>query len=494
MVAKETKIMDQLQRSSPESQCISSGSIHAFIDAIEEANLELHSFMLLRHGLVVAEGWWAPFTSDTPHILFSLTKSFTSTAVGMAVQEGYFSINDPIISFFPEESPARVSKNLSAMQIRHLLTMSTGHLEDATEKMVRNQLGNWVQGFLRIPVKHAPGAPFVYNSAASHILSAIVQKSTGLPLAEYLKPRLFDPLKINGSLWDTDPFGINTGGWGLSLRTEDIARFGQLYLQNGSWEGKQILKDEWIAQATSKQVSNERENQPVDWCQGYGYQFWRCQHNAFRGDGAFGQFCIVFPEQDSVLAITAGVSDMQAVLDRVWDFILPGLQAQALPEDGFAHEKLANRLSNLVMRQPKGSATSYTANLILNQTYQFESNPTTLTTLRFEDEPDGYSVILRNESGEHRIRCGSNTWVKSATCLFPLSPTNSVFNPKNSYHIAGSYSWSTSDTLDIVIQYIETPFSYKLSLKFAEKQVSMQHGVNVSFGPTEFPPLTGFMN
>lgn len=485
--------MIHLQRSTPESKGVSSYSIHAFIDAIEDANLELHSIMLLRHGHVVAEGWWAPYTSETPHILFSLTKSFTSTAVGLAVQEGYFSINDRVLSFFPQDTPKRVSKNLAAMQIHHLLTMSTGHLEDATEKMVRNRQGNWIQGFLSIPVKHSPGAPFVYNSAASHILSAIVQKTTGQPLAEYLKPRLFDPLNINRSLWDTDPSGINTGGWGLSLRTEDIARFGQLYLQKGIWDGQRILADEWVAQATSKQVSNERENQPVDWCQGYGFQFWRCQHNAFRGDGAFGQFCIVFPEQDAVLAITAGVSDMQAVLNRVWEFILPAMQPQALPEDSFAHGKLTNRLSSLVLKQPMGGSTSEVAKWILNKTYHFETNPIFIKFLRVEDEPDGYSLILGDETNEYKLRCGSHTWVNGTTQFFPLSPSHSVSNPKISYLVAGSFAWSDVDTLNILIQYIETPFSYKLSLKFDENKVGVQHGVNVSFGPTEFPPLTGFV-
>ena len=185
-------------------------------------------------------------------MLYSLTKSFTSSAVGLAVAEGRLSVDDLLLSFFPDEAPLHPGANLAKMRIRHLLSMSTGHDKDTTERLHANP--DWIKTFLALPVEHAPGTHFVYNSGASYMLAAVVQKLTGMKLIDYLTPRLFEPLGIQNPTWETSAEGINFGGWGLSIKTEDIARFGQMYLQKGMWEGKRILSEVWIAEATSKQV------------------------------------------------------------------------------------------------------------------------------------------------------------------------------------------------------------------------------------------------
>lgn len=332
----------RLPRSSPESQGVSSAGIRSFIEA---ANLQidtLHSIMIVRHGHVVAEGWWKPESADKPHVLHSLSKSFTSTAVGLAVAEGKLSIDDPVLKFFPDEAPAEPSNNLKAMRVRDLLTMSTGHQTEPSF----NAETPWVKTFLMHPVPHKPGAHFQYNSPATHMCGAIVQKVTGQTVLEYLKPRLFEPLGIENPEWGVSPQGITVSGWGLHIRTEDIAKFGQLYLQKGKWNGQQLIRAGWIDQATARQVSNGSD--PArDWDQGYGFQFWRCRHGAYRGDGAFGQFCIVLPEQDAVIAITADTKDMQAELNVVWDKLLPAFQSAALPANANEEAKLKHALENL---------------------------------------------------------------------------------------------------------------------------------------------------
>ncbi len=339
-----------LPRSTPESQGVSSSQIRKFVEAADQKVHTLHSFMLVRHGQVVAEGWWRPESAEKPHVLWSLSKSFTSTAVGMAVAEGKFSIDDPVLKFFPEDAPATPSDKLKAMRVRDLLTMSTGHQDEAKVKEITDQ--TWVKTFLNHPVPHKPGAHFQYNTPATFMLSAIVQKTTGQTVVEYLKPRLFDPLGIENPQWDANPEGISIGGYGLHVRTEDIAKFGQLYLQQGKWNGKQLLTPEWIAMATSKQVSNGSD--PVkDWDQGYGFQFWRCRHNAFRGDGKDGQFCIVMPEQDAVIAITAHTGDMQSELNLVWDFLLPAFADKPLPENPDEQAKLQETLGKLEVKASK---------------------------------------------------------------------------------------------------------------------------------------------
>ncbi|HEY2148226.1 MAG TPA: serine hydrolase, partial [Pirellulales bacterium] len=331
-----------LPRSSPEESGVSSAAVLAFVEAADEKVNTMHSFMLVRHGKVVAEGWWKPEAADKPHVLYSLSKSFTSTAVGLAVSEGKLSIDDRVLKFFPDDAPEKPSDNLKAMRVRDLLTMTCGHEVEVKFKPDTP----WVKTFLAHPVAFKPGTLFHYNTPGSFMLSAIVQKVTGQTVLEYLRPRLFEPLGIENPEWGTNPQGINFGGFGLKLRTEDIAKFGQLYLQKGQWNGKQLVPAAWVEQATSKQVNNGSDPDR-DWDQGYGFQFWRCRHGAFRGDGANGQFCVVMPEQDAVVAITADTRDMQAELNIVWDKLLPALHASSLPPDHEAESKLKEKLATL---------------------------------------------------------------------------------------------------------------------------------------------------
>ncbi len=304
----------------------------------------MHSFMLVRHGRVIAEGWWKPEAAEKPHVMHSLSKSFTSTAVGLAVAEGKLSVDDLVLKFFPESAPAEPAEKLKAMRVRDLLTMTSGH--ETEVKYSTN--APWVETFLAHPVPHKPGTHFRYNTPGSYMLSAIVQKVTGQTVLEYLRPRLFEPLGIENPEWGSSPQGVSFGGWGLKIRTEDIAKFGQLYLQKGKWNSRQIVPQDWVELATTKQVSNGSDP-TKDWDQGYGFQFWRCRHNAFRGDGANGQFCIVLPDQDAVVAITADTRDMQAELNVVWDKLLPAFHDKRLRADRQEQVKLKETLSNLVV-------------------------------------------------------------------------------------------------------------------------------------------------
>lgn len=333
-----------LPRSSPEAQGVSSAGIRAFVEAADQQVNVMHSFMLVRHGHVVAQGWWKPEGPQKPHVMWSLSKSFTSTAVGLAVAEGLLSVDDAVLGFFPECTPSEPSDYLQAMRVRDLLTMTTGH--DSEPRFTPDV--SWEQSFFDHPVPHEPGTHFLYNSPGSHMLSAIVQKVTGQTMLDYLRPRLFEPLGIQNPQWDTSPQGVTIGGWGLKICTEDIARFGQLYLQKGSWNGQQLVPLEWVEEATRKQVSNGSDP-GRDWTQGYGFQFWRCRHGAYRGDGKDGQFCIVLPELDVVVTMTAQTADLQAQLGLVWDKLLPAFFPDSLPANDEEEAHLQRALDNLVV-------------------------------------------------------------------------------------------------------------------------------------------------
>lgn len=475
-----------LPHSTPAAQGIAPAAISAFVEAIEANKLEVHSFILVRHGHRVAQGWWQPYQADLPHMLFSLSKSFTSTAVGLAVHEGLLTVDDRLVDFFPDELPATVSANLAAMRVRHLLTMTTGHAEDTLNRTVRATEQNWVKKFLALPVEHEPGAPFVYNSGATYMLSAIVQKLTGQPLVDYLRPRLFDPLGIDYAVWESCPLGINTGGWGLNITTDSIARFGQLYLQKGVWQGQQLIPSAWIAAATSYQTPNNGDN--PDWAQGYGYQFWMCRHGAYRGDGAFGQYCIVMPEQDAILAITSGVGNMQAVLDQVWAHLLPAMGADALAADAGAERALEETLTNLALPTITGAASSATAAAVSGQRFEFHDVPTSedprdqpLKSIAFTFDEKQTICQLEDSAGCHAIACGHGAWIASTT----------TYGQPAGQQVAGCGAWMDDDTYMMKVQFIERPFSVTATCRFVGSEVHYQSQMNVSFGPTDVPVLVG---
>ena len=249
-----------LARSTPEAEGVASSGLVAFLDAVAKSKHEMHSIMVVRHGRVIAEGWWAPYTAAGNHTLYSLSKSFTSTAVGLAVAEGRLTVNDKVVSFFPKDLPETVSENLAALRVKDLLSMAVGNEVEPTGAVTKEE--NWVRAFLAQPITHAPGSVFMYNSVATYMCSAIVQKLTGEKVIDYLRPRLFEPLVIEGMTWEECPRGINTGGWGLSVPTEALSKFGQLYLQKGKWEGRQILPAAWVDEATTFKIQQPSPAKP----------------------------------------------------------------------------------------------------------------------------------------------------------------------------------------------------------------------------------------
>lgn len=429
-------------------------------------------------------------------MLFSLSKSFTSTAAGLAVSEGRLSLDDSVVSFFPEQAPAEVSPNLAAMRVRHLLSMSTGHAEDALGRLRDASGGDWARAFLALPVEHAPGARFVYNSGATYMVSAIVQAVSGQTVLDYLRPRLFEPLGIANPTWEASPQGISAGGWGLSITTEDIARFGQLYLQNGVWQGTRLLPEGWVADATSKHVENGTDSDS-DWAQGYGYQFWRCRHGAYRGDGAFGQFCVVLPEQDAVVAITAGCNDLGGTLNLVWDHLLPAMGNEALPDDPAAQAHLARHLGALTLTGPQGQAMSPLSASISGRTFAFApgaNNEREITQVQWNFGADGSAVIIHDKWGEHRFEAGARFW-RAGRTTFRAGGTEPLLAETHGGEagppVAAWGAWTANDTYALAICFCETPFVVTLTARFSDNGVALDLRRNVSFGPTERPPLEG---
>ena len=479
-----------LPRSSPEQQGISSADLLAFIEAADKDIDTMNSFMLVRHGHVVAEGWWAPYDRDTPHVLYSLSKSFTSTAVGLAIAEGKLSLNDQVIKFFPDEVPADASVNLRAMRVRDLLRMNTGNQLEAPIRVnfPALQTETWTKTFLTHPVPFKPGTHFLYNSPATYMLSAIVQKVTGMTVLDYLRPKLFEPLGFKDPTWVASPQGITAGAYGLSIRTEEIARFGELYLHKGMWNGKQLIPAAWVEQATAVQTSNG--SAPTsDWDQGYGYQFWRSRHNSFRGDGAFGQYCMVIPELDAVVAITSGVRNMQQVMNLVWDKLLPAMKPRRLPENPAARHQLEARLASLKVKFPNGTASSPISASVSGKWFEFPDNDRGIKAVSFDFNSTSPVLIVRTSKGETRMTIGRDTWTNSRG-MFANGLDLALSVPATPL-VAASGVWSAENTFTIKIVLSETPYYSTLNFKFDGDRLLFDSEHNVSFGPTKLPQLIG---
>ena len=469
-----------IRRSIPETQGISSSAIHTFVEEAEKNLDSLHSLMIARNGYVVAEGWWAPYSSDLNHWLFSLSKGFTATGVGVAIDEGHLSLDDSVVSFFPEKMPKLPSENLKAMKVRHLLQMTHGHQGSSDREVMRSEDTEWVRAWLEMEVPHVPGVRWAYSNSVTYMLSAIVQRATGQSLMNFMQPRLFEPLGITNPIWDTSPEGITIGGSGLRVRTEAILRLGQLYLQRGRWQGEQLLSQAWIAEATKLQATPGGG----DTIQGFGLHFvLHPDRGAFESGGLFGQSCIVMPDKNAVVAITAGVrqSAMKIVSTLVWEHIHTAMGGLGLPEDKSAHDELLRKLDSLVLPLQRGTPNSKMANIISNRKFIFEENERGIISLELESSSTNTVLTLTNDKGKHRLVCKAGVWANGHTAFEPPAlVTLGLVHDGSEVPCATSGAWLEEDTFVIKLCYTESPFMEILTFKFEMNRVTFDQVANLS--------------
>ncbi|MDP3178559.1 MAG: serine hydrolase [Spirochaetaceae bacterium] len=480
-----------LPRARPESLGLDSRVLLDFLRQADSRFDGLHGLALVRRGAVATETAWKPYRASDRHTLFSLSKSFLSCAVGLAISEGRLSPEERVLSFFPEASPPSPSANLRAMRVRHLLTMTTGHEADTTRLALPHP--DPLRAFLALPVEREPGTHFVYNSGASFVLSAIVQRLTGKRVLDYLRPRFLEPIGIEGAEWESHSCGIDFGGFGLSATTEDIARLGILLLGRGRWEGSRVLDEAWVDEATGFRVPNG--NAAVsDWCQGYGYQFWRCRHGAYRGDGAFGQFCVVLPEQEAVLAITSGLPDMQAVLNLVWDGLLPAFHEGELPADPGAAAELEAFAASRELRPVTGAVGAGAADLAAAAAWEFGDNELDIARIGFRREVDRdvISYALRGmPEARGEIACGRGAWIEGESALGASAGLAGPPPAGRKARIAASGAWVTEREYAAKLWFLGTPYAALIRLEFEEGKARFSLSYNVGFGKLEYPAIDG---
>ncbi len=325
----------------PESQGMDSARLAEMVTFIEDEDLAIDSVLVVRHGYLVLDAYFYPFAQNSTHELYSVTKSFTSALVGIAIEEGYLAgIDQPVVSFFPERTFDHLDADKAAMTIENLLTMTAGldwqemnvgygTTRNTTIEMAQYG-GDWTQFVLDRPMAEPPGTVFNYNSGASYLLSAILTEATGMRAADFARERLFEPLGFSRWRWTANPRGVTIGGWGLNVTAHDMAKFGLLYLHQGRWDDQTIVPADWVAASTTTQVE-------LAWGEGYGYQWWISPAaGTYSARGLYGQYIIVIPALDMVVTFISDLPEEQGdVPDLLLAYyVLPAVQSLLpLPED-----------------------------------------------------------------------------------------------------------------------------------------------------------------
>lgn len=444
-----------------------------------DARGQTHSVMLLRHGQVIAEQWWHPHTPEQRHAQFSVSKTFVSMAVGLAIDEGRLRVDDRVIDLLPDDAPADPGENLQAMRVRDLLTMTAGHATDPSWGLAPD-VTEWARAFLAAPVEHRPGTTFVYNDAASYLLSAIVHRLTGQRLLDYLTPRLFAPLGITGATWAQCPRGIDYGGWGLAITTEDMAAFGQLLLQRGRWGEDQLLPAAWIDEAMTVHADSSGQGGEGD----YGYQMWRYTNGAWRAAGAFGQLIAVWPEHDVVIATT---SESRPPVD-IHETLFPALDgafdpAQLAPADGDDPSAADRRFQVPV---PRGEAWTPVGDRVEGCTFVVgkgeadDEAPDVFAELAL---PETFTVrrdseLLTFDAGMLRGTAALGAWHVSTEPVAGLRGEE--------LHLAATYAWTGERTLEVRVAAVGTAYVWTVVVSFAAdgQTADLSLDQNVAFTST----------
>lgn len=479
----------EFERVTPESVGVPSEAVRWLLDQLESGFTEPHGLILMRHGMIFAEGWWSPYAPGIRHGLQSHTKTYAATAVGIAYTEGLVKLNERIIDIFPDKAPASPSENLKKLTVRDVLCMGCG-----MDEMPRPSV-DWIRDFLATPVNHAPGTTYMYNSMGSTLLGSIVCAKTGLGLHDYLKPRLFDKIGINAEnlRWMRMPDGMEVGGGGLQATTEDNLRLMKLYLDGGVWEGERILTADYVRLATSLQndsASEEKVNPPAkDNFLGYGFQIWMCRpKGVYRADGAMGQFTIVVPDKDLLIAITenaAGGHWAQTTLDVMWDFLDKIPNAENMPENPTAAAALAARMQRLSLPNEPYAPFSPTAELVNGTQWHVNAGALVLGD-RMRQFMTGAEPPAAVTGFGLRICEDTCTFVfRRGTEELPLIAATDGTRRRNILDGAQalvSAAWTAPDTLLLTIRMIEGCFMQRLEYKFCGTQCTISTLGTGTFG------------
>jgi len=454
----------------PEEEGVSSRAVACWVEAFSHFQY-VHSFRLMRNGKILAEGSTAPCDLDTSHLLFSLSKSFVSCAIGLAVEEGALSLESRIASFFSDKLPAEPDPRYLRMTVRNLLTMASGHDRCATCYFHSGPQSDCVADFFRSPLVYEPGGRFEYNSAATYILSHLIRRATGKGVIDYLKTRLLEPLGIAHFDWERDPQGVELGGWGYSLTLKEVSRFAEMMRNFGFFNGQQLVPRHYMEEATAFQIDNSH-NQLTDWKQGYGYQFWRTRKNSFRADGAFGQYALAVPEKNLSLAVFSGMKNMGDFLDLFFDVLYPALGEAPLAADQTGNAEMRAQIQALRFPDLPGRLPSWQG--------KFKIEDGALKGVVIEKKNDGASFTFDWGGRKETVEASRLGW-RENTCYFERR------KPRRSFASCAE----ESGVLTLRLIETETPFQEIWTFEERAGKFFCSRCANLYFYAQELPAMIG---
>ena len=455
---------NELPRSTPEEQGVPSKALVALFDSLHALPLtDMHAVVVMRHGKVIGEMYPKPYAPEYRHTMYSCSKTFVGIAVGLAIEDNRLRLDDRIAAIFPELLPDSVSKDLADMTVRHLLTMASGVKPDWN---MRSRGKEWIRTFLSKPVKE-PGTQYAYDSMVSYMLAAVVQKVTGKKLTEYLQERVFTPMNVTEWAWEESPEGVNTGGWGVHIQPESLAKFGQLILNEGRWEGKQLVPAEWIREMCKKHRETGREV--------YGYHIWHCggHDGAVRADGALGQYVISVLDKDMVVVMTeATLGNGRDQRRLIWDVLLPEMKDEPLPANKKDYQKLLKKQEGYKLAEVKGKASSAFASNWENKTIELGKNTFGWKSLKLNFGKKEVTMTVTETNGKsYELPFGYQQWMTTTFDSYPpysITPIDRFKGLDGSYYASGSYAWISKEELQLKVHYVNWVSALEITFRLDE--------------------------
>ena len=456
--------INELPRSTPEEQGVPSKALVALFDSLHALPLtDMHAVVVMRHGKVIGEMYPKPYAPEYRHTMYSCSKTFVGIAVGLAIEDNRLRLDDRIAAIFPELLPDSVSKDLADMTVRHLLTMASGVKPDWN---MRSRGKEWIRTFLSKPVKE-PGTQYAYDSMVSYMLAAVVQKVTGKKLTEYLQERVFTPMNVTEWAWEESPEGVNTGGWGVHIQPESLAKFGQLILNEGRWEGKQLVPTEWIREMCKKHRETGREV--------YGYHIWHCggHDGAVRADGALGQYVISVLDKDMVVVMTeATLGNGRDQRRLIWDVLLPHIQDEPLPANKKDYQKLLKKQEGYKLAEVKGKASSAFASNWENKTIELGKNTFGWKSLKLNFGKKEVTMTVTETNGKsYELPFGYQQWMTTTFDSYPpysITPIDRFKGLEGPYYASGSYAWISKEELQLKVHYVNWVSALEITFRLDE--------------------------
>ena len=456
--------INELPRSTPEEQGVPSKALVALFDSLHALPLtDMHAVVVMRHGKVIGEMYPKPYAPEYRHTMYSCSKTFVGIAVGLAIEDNRLRLDDRIAAIFPELLPDSVSKDLADMTVRHLLTMASGVKPDWN---MRSRGKEWIRTFLSKPVKE-PGTQYAYDSMVSYMLAAVVQKVTGKKLTEYLQERVFTPMNVTEWAWEESPEGVNTGGWGVHIQPESLAKFGQLILNEGRWEGKQLVPTEWIREMCKKHRETGREV--------YGYHIWHCggHDGAVRADGALGQYVISVLDKDMVVVMTeATLGNGRDQRRLIWDVLLPHIQDEPLPANKKDYQKLLKKQEGYKLAEVKGKASSAFASNWENKTIELGKNTFGWKSLKLNFGKKEVTMTVTETNGKsYELPFGYQQWMTTTFDSYPpysITPIDRFKGLEGPYYASGSYAWISKEELQLKAHYVNWVSALEMTFRLDE--------------------------